>query len=97
MRAIFGFMGIPFSDSSQTGSWRNIQVAQHNAAMNLPQGNTSATGMPDVTGMGLKDAVYLLENKGLKIAVQGKGKVISQSIPPTMNFVKGQSINLFLN
>ncbi len=31
--------------------------------------------MPDVTGMGLKDAVYMLENSGLQVQVQGKGKV----------------------
>ena len=31
--------------------------------------------VPDVTGMGLKDAVYMLENNGMNVEVQGKGRV----------------------
>lgn len=36
--------------------------------------------VPNVIGMGAKDAVYLLENAGLKVRMIGKGKVIKQSI-----------------
>ncbi|MEI2739810.1 MAG: PASTA domain-containing protein [Chitinophagaceae bacterium] len=36
--------------------------------------------MPNVRGMGLKDAVYLLENMGLKVAVRGRGKITMQSV-----------------
>jgi cell division protein FtsI (penicillin-binding protein 3) len=36
--------------------------------------------VPDLTGMGAKDAVYLLERLGLSVQVQGRGKVVSQSI-----------------
>ena len=97
MRSILSYMNIPFADASQSGSWRNVQISQNNAMLNMASPVAAATVMPDVKGMGLKDVVYLLENKGLKIAVQGKGKVISQSIPPATNFAKGQTINLFLN
>ena len=38
--------------------------------------------MPNVKGMGLKDALYLLENMGLKVSVKGKGKVANQSVAP---------------
>ncbi len=38
--------------------------------------------VPDVNGMGLRDALYELEKAGLKVIPQGKGKVIAQSIPP---------------
>ena len=31
--------------------------------------------MPDVKGMGLKDALYLLENINIKVIMKGKGKV----------------------
>lgn len=53
--------------------------------------------MPNVVGMGLKDAVYLLENKGLKISFMGRGKVISQSATAGTNISKGQKISLMLN
>jgi cell division protein FtsI (penicillin-binding protein 3) len=98
MRSILGYMAIPFSDSSQSGSWRNIKLVQNTATLNTAAvSNTLNNTIPDVAGMGLKDAVYILENKGLKIALQGKGKVISQSIIAGTNFSKGQKITLFLN
>lgn len=37
--------------------------------------------MPDVTGMGLRDAIFLLENMGISVKPTGKGKVKKQSIP----------------
>jgi cell division protein FtsI (penicillin-binding protein 3) len=59
--------------------------------------STSKNTMPNVVGMGLKDAVYLLENKGLKLGIQGTGKVVNQSLIAGTNFIKGQKIILFLN
>lgn len=53
--------------------------------------------IPDVKGMGLKDAVYLLENKGLKTVVAGKGRVVNQSLAAGTSFQKGQKIILMLN
>ena len=53
--------------------------------------------MPDVKGMGLKDAVYMLETCGLKVRIQGKGKVQAQSIEPGIRIIKGQSIILQLS
>ena len=37
--------------------------------------------VPNVVGMGASDAVYLLESRGLKTRITGRGKVKSQSIP----------------
>jgi cell division protein FtsI (penicillin-binding protein 3) len=53
--------------------------------------------MPSLTGMGLKDVVYLCENLGLKVNVRGKGKVVVQSINAGQNISRGQSINIQLN
>ena len=53
--------------------------------------------IPDVKGMGLKDAVYILENVGLKVKVSGKGKVFNQSIIAGTASRKGQLIELILN
>jgi cell division protein FtsI (penicillin-binding protein 3) len=51
--------------------------------------------VPDVRGMGLRDAVYILENRGLKTIAKGYGKVLRQSITPGTK-IKGQSIILYL-
>ncbi|MFO7656232.1 MAG: penicillin-binding protein [Bacteroidales bacterium] len=50
--------------------------------------------VPNVMMMGAKDAVYLLENKGLKVIVNGRGSVRNQSIPPGARIRKGDIIEL---
>jgi len=52
--------------------------------------------MPNVNGMGLKDALYLLGNAGLKTRIKGSGKVISQSIPSGNKIGKGLLVELEL-
>ncbi len=53
--------------------------------------------VPNVVGMGLKDALYYLENAGLKVKISGKGKVALQSINAGEKIVNGKTINLLLN
>lgn len=53
--------------------------------------------VPNVREMGVKDAVYLLENAGLKVIIHGRGKVMEQSIPPGDPIVKGQVIVLTMS
>ena len=52
---------------------------------------------PDVIGMGAKDAVYQLESRGLKVRVQGRGKVKSQSYPAGKAIVKGSECVLVMH
>ncbi|HTJ11564.1 MAG TPA: penicillin-binding protein [Dinghuibacter sp.] len=53
--------------------------------------------VPSVQGMGLKDALYLLEQKGLRVAVRGRGKVLAQSLSAGSAIKKGQTIYLQLD
>lgn len=52
--------------------------------------------MPDVTGMGARDAVYILESRGLRVRLKGCGKVAEQSIPPGRATRKGMMCQLVL-
>ncbi len=52
--------------------------------------------MPNVKGMGLKDALYLLENMGLKVSVRGKGKIVTQSVQAGTSLAKGITVMLEL-
>lgn len=45
--------------------------------------------MPDVTGMGARDAVFLLEKRGLRVKIYGRGKIVSQSYPAGKTIIKG--------
>ena len=38
--------------------------------------------VPNVNGMGARDAVYLMEKHGIKVIITGRGRVIQQSIAP---------------
>lgn len=53
--------------------------------------------VPNVSGMSLRDAVYLLERNGLHVDVQGRGRVRAQSIAPGSSIARGQSIILQLS
>lgn len=46
------------------------------------QRQASSRSVPSVMGMGARDAVYMLEQKKIKVRLSGCGKVIEQSIPP---------------
>lgn len=52
--------------------------------------------VPDVKGMGLKDALYLLEQEGLFVHIKGKGRVRAQSVAPGTIAKRGQEIILEL-
>jgi cell division protein FtsI (penicillin-binding protein 3) len=53
--------------------------------------------VPDVTGMGLKDALYILNNAGLQVSVVGKGRVRKQSLKIGSRIVKGSAITIELS
>lgn len=52
--------------------------------------------MPSVIGLGAKDAVYMLESRGLRVRISGYGTVGSQSIPAGSSIVKGQTVTLVM-
>jgi len=53
--------------------------------------------VPSVIGMTLRDAVYLLENEGLKVYYTGRGRVKTQSQNAGIKALKGSSIKLELS
>lgn len=52
--------------------------------------------VPNVLGMGAKDAVFILEDQGLRVRISGVGKVKEQSLRPGTTLRKGQTISLTL-
>lgn len=53
--------------------------------------------MPDLSKMELMDAIALLENFGMKVIIQGKGKKITQSIKKGKRIKKNQKVILKLS
>jgi cell division protein FtsI (penicillin-binding protein 3) len=53
--------------------------------------------VPDVRGMSLRDAIYLLENSGLKVRYSGKGRVLRQSPEHGAKVYEGSVVSLDMN
>ena len=86
---------IQLADSATDGSWRTITMYNNNAVLHTTA--QPAAKVPNVVGLGLKDAVYLLENLGLKVVASGRGRVIYQSLTSDADINKGQAIKIQLN
>jgi cell division protein FtsI (penicillin-binding protein 3) len=52
--------------------------------------------MPNLKSMSAKDAVFLVESMGLRAELQGRGKILSQSIAPGEKVYKGFIVKLIL-
>lgn len=75
-------------------TWGHAQQSPN--AVILQTGESKTGLVPNVIGMGAKDAVYLLESKGLRVQLYGIGKVRSQSIAGGSRIIKGQTVTLQL-
>lgn len=96
MMVVTSRLKIPYKDSSnRIDEWAYINGS--NAQVVLQRKAVPENRMPLLTGMGLKDAVYLCENMGLKINVHGKGKVAMQSVGAGSVIERGMMVRVELN
>ena len=72
-------------------------IGQRMDSINLEDTDVIPDQMPDVTGMGAKDALYLLEKIGLDVGINGSGQVVEQSIPIGNSIRKGEKVSLRLH
>ena len=56
----------------------------------------SSIPVPDVKGLGIKDAIYAIENNGYKCIYEGVGHVVSQIPAAGQIRKKGETIKLVL-
>ncbi len=52
--------------------------------------------MPNVVGMGLRDAMFMLENSGLRVHYTGRGRVARQSPHPGVRISRGATVSIEL-
>lgn len=76
---VFGYLGLKTRKSAES-EW--TVVLQDTTDFNLAPRVIREGAIPNVVGMGLKDALYLLENMGLRVITSGTGRVREQSIDP---------------
>ncbi|MEI7499822.1 MAG: penicillin-binding protein [Bacteroidota bacterium] len=83
----FSSLGIKALHKNVPSPWARPEPV--GGLMVLTSTSISKGVMPNVCGMGLKDALFMLEEQGLNVSVNGKGTVIQQSIAPGLIIFKG--------
>jgi len=90
VKDVFSRLSVKYADSAAQNNWTRVYAQD---ATPVVKGTAIATKtMPNVKGMGLKDALYLLENMGVKVVARGKGKINNQSIPVGTPLTKGFTV-----
>ena len=82
MRKVAGKYADDYTADSRSG-WGNCSQSE-GGKLQITQLDTDSNLVPYVVGMGLDDAIYLLEKSGLVVEVVGCGKVVKQSLKPNM-------------
>ncbi len=75
-----------------TSDTLSISLSESNLRSQLDKGI-----VPNLNGLSAKDALYLLENKGIHVRIVGMGAVKKQSIEAGQRFTKGDKITLILS
>lgn len=96
MQQVLQALNIKYADSMRKGAALS-EVHAYNykpVAKTLPEGKNS---MPDVRYMTLRDALFALENRRVKVKVEGRGRVVSQDISPGTPITKNTTVTITLN
>jgi cell division protein FtsI (penicillin-binding protein 3) len=90
-------VGLSYKDSVGKNEWSRLYASASGGQPVLNRETITRQTIPDVKGMGLKDALYLLESMNLRVAAKGRGKVKTQSILPGAALQKNETIFIQLD
>ncbi len=94
--AVFTELNIPMLNTSNVKSiW--VQTSRLEKGVQYNTKTIKAETVPLVTGMGARDALYLLEKAGLNVEMKGRGIVVRQSISAGTRIRKGDKIIIELS
>lgn len=87
-------LGIVYHDGGIAADW--VNVSSDSNLLSVRKNTIIENTVPNVIGMGARDALYLLEKSGMRVGLSGFGKVTKQSIEAGSHFTKGTHINIHL-
>jgi cell division protein FtsI (penicillin-binding protein 3) len=73
-----------------------VKTVASDTGVKLQINDTDKAIVPDVSGLPLRDALFILENKGLQVNYSGRGRVKAQSLLPGTKLSPNATINLVL-
>ncbi len=92
---VFQQLGVETKIQAKDADW--IVTQTRDTSVVLQARRVTDNLVPNVVGMGLRDAIYLLENQGLKVRVKGRGMVKHQSLEAGLRIRDGQEIEIQLS
>ena len=95
IKNVFHKLQMSYADSARDKKWAGVYREKDKPVVKAK--NEESKLVPDVKGMGLKDALFLLESRDIKVATRGTGKVKQQSLPAGTVVSKNQKLILELN
>jgi len=96
MRLVCNEIGISNHGEKLNGDeWAAAQVNSNSVSWKERKLNVGL--VPDVKGMTLRDAIYILENSGFRVRHEGHGRVVHQSVAAGGKINKGEIIYLTLD
>lgn len=76
--------------------WGSVELDEDSKRLKINKKETEMDHMPNVYGMGLRDALFLLESRGLRVSFSGNGRVYSQSIRAGSKISSGSRVSVKL-
>ncbi len=95
MKKLLQTLDMPYIDSSAGKEWGKMYPAHDQTVITTK--TEESKRVPDVKGMGLRDALFLMESQDIHVLAKGSGKVTRQSIAPGTAIGKNQKLTLELN
>jgi len=95
VKTVYAGLRMNYKDSSKGATWNMINTS-YAGAVTKPV-VVKKKLVPDVRNMNLRDALYVLENLGVKVHAKGRGKVFMQDVVAGSAIAKNQTITLLLN
>ena len=96
LKNVTGELKIKTNESNNIKSQYVIANEEEKKGISLKELPHIESLVPNVVGMGAKDAVFALENCGLRVSISGNGRVVSQSVKNGSKVVSGQTVTLTL-
>ncbi len=91
---VYSTLNIKTSKEGANPEWAKVSTGDKH--VKIYKKKIAPIYVPDVIGMSIKDAIYILENQGMNVQFTGSGVVKTQSITPGEKIIRGEKIILEL-
>ncbi len=92
LKSVLADLGIRVNDNKANSDW--VLTTKLDSCVKLGNQIIKENLMPNVKGMGVKDAAFILENLGLSFELLGRGTITEQSIAPGSRIYRGDLVTL---